>query len=187
MIDADGNAVAATLSVNLPFGAAFTAPGTGVVLNNEMDDFAADPAGSNSYGLAGSQANAVAAGKRPLSSMSPSFIESPSQFAAFGTPGGSRIPSMVLLSVLEYLGGQPVARWPAVARYHHQYLPDVIEHEPGAFSAAEQQALQARGYQLKDVGRQYGNQQVLLWDKASQTLEAASDPRGVGAAEVIAR
>lgn len=187
VIDADGNAVAATLSVNLPFGAAFTAPGTGVVLNNEMDDFAADPAGSNSYGLAGSQANAVAAGKRPLSSMSPSFIESPSQFAAFGTPGGSRIPSMVLLSVLEYLGGQPVARWPAVARYHHQYLPDVIEHEPGAFSAAEQQALQARGYQLKDVGRQYGNQQVLLWDKASQTLEAASDPRGVGAAEVIAR
>lgn len=184
VIDAEGNAVAATLSVNLPFGAAFTAPGTGVVLNNEMDDFAADPRGSNSYGLAGSQANAVAAGKRPLSSMSPSFIESPQQFAAFGTPGGSRIPSMVLLSMLEYLDGRPVSTWPAVPRYHHQYLPDVVEHEPGAFSAAEMEALRARGYSLKDVGRSYGNQQVLFWDKRDGTLEAASDPRGVGSSEV---
>ncbi|AIL64158.1 gamma-glutamyltransferase [Pseudomonas alkylphenolica] len=185
VIDAEGNAVAATLSVNLPFGAAFSAPGTGVVLNNEMDDFAADPRGSNSYGLAGSQANAVAAGKRPLSSMSPSFIESPTQFAAFGTPGGSRIPSMVLLSMLGFLEGKPVANWPAVPRYHHQYLPDVVEHEPGAFSAEQQRALNARGYQLKDLGRTYGNQQVLYWDKSRQTLEAASDPRGVGAAEVL--
>ncbi|MFJ4372430.1 gamma-glutamyltransferase [Pseudomonas japonica] len=184
VIDAEGNAVAATLSVNLPFGAAFTAPGTGVVLNNEMDDFAADPRGSNSYGLAGSQANAVAAGKRPLSSMSPSFIESPQQFAAFGTPGGSRIPSMVLLSMLEYLDGRPVSSWPAVPRYHHQYLPDVVEHEPEAFSAAEMEALRARGYSLKDVGRSYGNQQVLFWDKRDGTLEAASDPRGVGSSEV---
>ena len=185
LIDADGNAVAATLSVNLPFGAAFSAPGTGVVLNNEMDDFAADPRGSNSYGLAGSQANAVAAGKRPLSSMSPSFIESPTQFAAFGTPGGSRIPSMVLLSMMGFLEGKPVADWPAVPRYHHQYLPDVVEHEPGAFSTGQQRELQARGYQLKDLGRTYGNQQVLYWDKAGQTLEAASDPRGVGAAQVL--
>jgi len=185
VIDADGNAVAATLSVNLPFGAAFTPVGTGVVLNNEMDDFAADPQGSNSYGLAGSQANAVAAGKRPLSSMSPSFIESPTQFAAFGTPGGSRIPSMVLLSILEYLDGRPVDTWPAVPRYHHQYLPDVVEHEPGAFSAAEMEELRERGYSLKDVGRSYGNQQVLFWDKQDGRLEGASDPRGVGRSEVM--
>lgn len=185
VIDAQGNAVAATLSVNLPFGAAFTAPGTGVVLNNEMDDFAADPQGSNSYGLAGSEANAVAAGKRPLSSMSPSFIESPAEFAAFGTPGGSRIPSMVLLSMLEYLDGRPVSSWPAVPRYHHQYLPDVVEHEPGVFSASELEALQARGYSLKDVGRSYGNQQVLFWDKQNGRLESASDPRGVGSSEVL--
>ncbi|OAI95025.1 gamma-glutamyltransferase [Pseudomonas putida] len=185
VIDAEGNAVAATLSVNLPFGAAFTPVGTGVVLNNEMDDFAADPQGSNSYGLAGSQANAVAAGKRPLSSMSPSFIESPREFAAFGTPGGSRIPSMVLLSMLEYLDGRPVNTWPAVPRYHHQYLPDVVEHEPGAFTAAEIQDLQGRGYNLKDVGRSYGNQQVLFWNKQDGRLESASDPRGVGSSEVL--
>lgn len=185
VIDGDGNAVSATLSVNLPFGAAFSVPGTGVVLNNEMDDFAADPGGSNSYGLAGSQANAVAAGKRPLSSMSPTFIESPSQLATFGTPGGSRIPSMVLLSVLGFLEGRPVAEWPASPRYHHQYLPDVVEHEPGTFSARQKAELEGRGYRLKDVGRQYGNQQVLYWNKAAGTLEAASDPRGVGQAAIV--
>ncbi|WP_375741035.1 gamma-glutamyltransferase [Pseudomonas boanensis] len=185
VIDKDGNAVAATLSINLPFGAAFTVPETGVLLNDEMDDFAADPGGANAYGLAGSQANAIAAGKRPLSSMSPTFIESEQEFAAFGTPGGSRIPSMVLLSVLEYLSGQPVARWPAVARYHHQYLPDQIEHEPGAFSASESAELRARGYSLKPLERNYGNQQVLFWNKAKRTLEAASDPRGLGLSEVL--
>jgi gamma-glutamyltranspeptidase/glutathione hydrolase len=184
VLDAEGNAVAATLSINLPFGAAFTVPGTGVLLNDEMDDFAADTQGANAYGLAGSQANAIAAGKRPLSSMSPSFIESDEAFAAFGTPGGSRIPSMVLLAMLEYLDGQPIARWPAVARYHHQFLPDVIEHEPDTFSAAQIAELQARGHQLKALERQYGNQQVLLWDKVSGAVQAASDPRGIGEARV---
>lgn len=182
VLDAEGNAVAATLSINLPFGAAFTVPGTGMLLNDEMDDFAADIAGANAYGLAGSQANAIAAGKRPLSSMSPGFIESADDFAAFGTPGGSRIPSMVLLAMLEYLDGQPIERWPAVARYHHQYLPDVIEHEPGAFTAGQLAELQARGHRLKALERSYGNQQVLFWDKVSGEVEAASDPRGIGQA-----
>ncbi|WP_122663974.1 gamma-glutamyltransferase [Pseudomonas viridiflava] len=185
ILDSDGNAVAATLSVNLPFGAAFTVPGTGVVLNDEMDDFAADPQGSNAYGLAGSRANSIAAGKRPLSSMSPSFLESPDEFAAFGTPGGSRIPSMVLLSMLQYLDGQPIANWPAVPRYHHQYLPDVVEHEADAFTLEEMNALRSRGYQFKEVPRGYGNQQVLRWDKAGKHVEAASDPRGLGVSETF--
>ena len=185
MLDADGNAVAATLSINLPFGAAFTVPGTGVLLNDEMDDFAADVQGANAYGLAGSQANAIAAGKRPLSSMSPSFIESTEQFASFGTPGGSRIPSMVLLAMLEYLDGQPIGRWPSVARYHHQFRPDLIEHEPNAFSPEQIAALQARGHQLKALQRRYGNQQVLFWDKSNNRVEAASDPRGTGTSAVV--
>ena len=184
VLDADGNAVSATLSINLPFGAAFTVPGTGVLLNDEMDDFAADLEGANAYGLAGSHANAIAAGKRPLSSMSPTFLESPSELTSFGTPGGSRIPSMVLLSILEYLDGQPIQRWPAVPRYHHQYLPDVIEHEPQTFSAAQIAELQARGYRLKNVEREYGNQQVLRWNKTTGKVEAASDPRGVGNSDV---
>ncbi|MDP2246468.1 gamma-glutamyltransferase [Pseudomonas sp.] len=186
VLDTDGNAVAATLSINLPFGAAFTVPGTGVLLNDEMDDFAADVQGANAYGLSGSQANAIAAGKRPLSSMSPSFIESTEQFASFGTPGGSRIPSMVLLAMLEYLDDQPIARWPSVARYHHQYRPDLIEHEPNTFSPTQIAALQARGHQLKALERSYGNQQVLLWNKSDNRVEAASDPRGVGTSAVLA-
>lgn len=185
ILDSDGNAVAATLSVNLPFGAAFTVPGTGVVLNDEMDDFAADPNGTNAYGLAGSKANSIAAGKRPLSSMSPSFLESPDEFAAFGTPGGSRIPSMVLLSMLQYLDGQPIASWPAVARYHHQYLPDVVEHEPEAFSEDEMSQLKSRGYRFKEVPHGYGNQQVLLWHKTGKQVEAASDPRGLGVSQTF--
>lgn len=185
VLDAAGNAVAATLSINLPFGAAFTVPGTGVLLNDEMDDFAADVQGANAYGLAGSHANAIAAGKRPLSSMSPTFIESAEDFASFGTPGGSRIPSMVLLAILEYLDGQPIERWPGVARYHHQYLPDLIEHEPEAFSPAQIADLQARGHRLKAVERRYGNQQVLHWDKSGKRVEAASDPRGIGTATVF--
>lgn len=182
VIDAQGNAVAATLSINLPFGAAFTVPGTGVLLNNEMDDFAADPSGSNVYGLTGSQANAIAGGKRPLSSMSPTFIESETELASFGTPGGSRIPSMVLLAILDYLDGKPVVQWPATPRYHHQYLPDTIEYEPGAFSAGQRASLEMRGHKLTPVSRRYGNQQVLLWRKQQGEVQAASDPRGIGQA-----
>jgi gamma-glutamyltranspeptidase/glutathione hydrolase len=185
VLDSEGNAVAATLSLNLPFGSTFTVPGTGVVLNDEMDDFAAEQADTNAAGPASNQANAMRPGKRPLSSMSPSFIESPRNFAAFGTPGGSRIPSAVLLSVLEYLDEQPIAQWASVTRYHHQYLPDVLEHEPDAFNRAEVEDLQARGYRLKDTMRPYGNQQVLFWNKANASTEAASDPRGLGVSVVF--
>lgn len=127
-----------------------------------------------------SHANAIAAGKRPLSSMSPTFIASPSEFASFGTPGGSRIPSMVLLAILDYLDGQPITHWPTVARYHHQFMPDLIEHEPNTFSPAQIADLQSRGHQLKALERSYGNQQVLFWDKQKQHVDAASDPRGIG-------
>jgi len=186
VLDTAGNAVAATLSINMPFGAAFSVPGTGIALNDEMDDFAADPSGANAYGLVGSQANSIAAGKRPLSSMTPTFIESSGDFAAFGTPGGSRIPSMLLLSILQYLDGQPVLSWVTSPRYHHQFMPDLIEHEPDTFSPAQIRALRARGHQLKVMDRQYGNQQVLFWNKSSAKVEAASDPRGVGSSAVTA-
>lgn len=180
VLDQQGNAVAATLSLNMMFGAAFTVPGTGVLLNDEMDDFAADLQGSNAYGLSASLANAVQAGKRPLSSMSPSFLESPQDFAAFGTPGGSRIPSMNVLSMLEYLDGQPPRQWVATARVHHQYLPDVLGYEPGALTLQQQQRLQQKGHTLQELSRNYGNQQVLLWQKNSGHSAAASDPRGQG-------
>lgn len=185
VIDTEGNAVAATLSLNMMFGAAFTVPDTGVLLNDEMDDFAADIAGSNAYQLKGSSANAISGGKRPLSSMSPTFIESASEFTSFGTPGGSRIPSMVLLSVLAYLDGEPVSAWPAAPRYHHQYLPDVLQYEAATFSPEQLQALRALGHQPKLIERDYGNQQVLYWNKRSGAVDAASDPRGIGRALLV--
>ena len=184
LIDSEGNAVAATLSINLPFGAAFTVPGTGVLLNNEMDDFAADPAGTNAYGLAGSEANAIAPGKRPLSSMTPTMLENDRRLAILGTPGGSRIISMVLLASLEAVSGEPVERWVSRPRYHHQYLPDHIQVEEGAFTAAEHKALERLGHRIKPVGRRYGDMQAVSWDKASNALTAASDPRGEGLARV---
>ena len=184
LIDRQGNAVAATLSVNLPFGAAFTAPGTGVLLNNEMDDFAADPDGRNSYGLEGSEANAIAPGKRPLSSMTPTMLENAEQFAVLGTPGGSRIISMVLLGTLQAMEGRPVEEWVSFPRFHHQYLPDHIQIEDHAFSTEQRKRLEQLGHQLKPVGRDYGDMQVVLWDKRRAELSAASDHRGEGQASV---
>jgi gamma-glutamyltranspeptidase/glutathione hydrolase len=185
VLDREGNAVAATLSMNLPFGSTFTVPGTGVVLNDEMDHFSVSPDPVNPPAGSGTQPNSMLPGKRPLSSMSPSFIESPGGFAAFGTPGGSRIPSAVLLSMLQYLDEQPVGQWTAAARYHHQYMPDVLEYEPAAFTANELSDLQGRGYRLKEVRQPYGNQQVLFWNKSNARTEAASDPRGMGVSIVF--
>jgi gamma-glutamyltranspeptidase/glutathione hydrolase len=180
VLDQQGNAVAATLSLNMMFGAAFTVPGTGVLLNDEMDDFAADLESSNAYGLVGSAANTIHAGKRPLSSMSPSFLEGPNDFSAFGTPGGSRIPSMNVLAMLEYLDGQAPAQWVASPRIHHQYLPDVLGFEPGTLTPQQQQRLEKKGHTLQELTRNYGNQQVLWWHKDSGQSAAASDPRGQG-------
>ncbi|WP_425221549.1 gamma-glutamyltransferase [Pseudomonas sp.] len=187
LLDADGNAVSATLSINLPFGAAFTPPGTGVLLNNEMDDFAADPSGSNAYGLAGSEANAIAPGKRPLSSMTPTMLENGQQLALLGTPGGSRIITMVLLGTLDVMHGEPVERWVSRPRYHHQYLPDYIQVEDAAFTAQQRQTLEAMGHRIEPVGRDYGNMHAVSWDKTRNRVSAASDPRGIGAASVAPR
>lgn len=184
IIDAEGNRVAATLSINYPFGSAFVAPGTGVLVNDEMDDFSARPRTPNVYGLVGDQANAIAPGKRPLSSMSPAFIEAPGQVVLLGTPGGSRIISMVLLGILGVAAGQPAEAWIAQPRYHHQYLPDEIQHEPGAFSPEQQAALEAKGHRLRDLGRDYGDMQAVVWDRIGGTLQALSDPRGEGSGQV---
>ncbi|WOD11169.1 gamma-glutamyltransferase [Pseudomonas sp. NyZ704] len=187
LIDAQGNAVAATLSINLPFGAAFTVPGTGVLLNNEMDDFATDPTGENAYQLAGSEPNSVGPGKRPLSSMTPTMLESGEQLAILGTPGGSRIITMVLLGALEAIEGENVEAWVSRPRFHHQYLPDHIQIEDGAFSPQLQSELEALGHSIKPVGRDYGDMHAVHWNKQTGELQAASDPRGVGQAQVKAR
>ena len=184
ILDAEGNRVAATLSVNYPFGSCFVPPGTGVLLNDEMDDFSIKPGTPNAYGLVGNEANAIAPGKRMLSSMSPTFIESDGKVAILGTPGGSRIISMVLIGALQAMENAPVEQWVGRARFHHQYLPDQVQYEPGALSAATVEALEAKGHQLHELESPYGNMQAVLWDKLTGEVSAASDPRGIGAAFV---
>ena len=185
VIDKEGNRVAATLSINLPFGSGFVVPGTGVLLNNEMDDFSAKAQMPNAYGLVGDQANAIEAGKRPLSSMSPTFIETDDRVGILGTPGGSRIISMVLLGILDFADGNLPNSWVSVSRYHHQYLPDEVQFEKGGLGFLQQRALEKRGHVLKEKNRRYGNMQAILWDKKINQVFAASDPRGEGKAVVI--
>ena len=184
IIDQKGNRVSATLSINLPFGSGFIADGTGVILNNEMDDFSAKPNEPNAYGLVGSEANAIAPGKRPLSSMTPTFVSSTNFEAILGTPGGSRIITMVLLGILEHVDGKPPIDWVSRPRYHHQYLPDVIQIEPDSLSADIEDKLKKKGHTIKPLGRQYGNMHGILWHKSARKVLAASDPRGVGEAQV---
>lgn len=182
VLDNAGNRVSVTLSVNLPFGSAFVAPGTGILLNDEMDDFSAQPGTPNAYGLVGTAANKIEPGKRPLSSMTPTFIETPHETAILGTPGGSRIISMVFLGSVEFLKQQPVEKWASRPRFHHQYLPDVVEYENAAFSNDELSVLKARGYIPQPTGRNYGNMQAIL--QTETAVFAASDPRGIGEARV---
>ncbi len=181
VLDAEGNRVAATITVNLFFGGGVVVPKTGVLLNDEMDDFSIKPGTPNSFGLVGNAENAIAPNKRPLSSMTPSFIETPRGLMIIGSPGGSYIISMVILGTLNYLDGMSAAQIVADPRYHHQYLPDVIEYEPGAFTESEIARLQGMGHKLEQARHRWGNMEVITWDFASGKVEAASDPRGAGA------
>jgi gamma-glutamyltranspeptidase/glutathione hydrolase len=184
ILDAAGNRVAATETVNTEFGSGFMPPGTGVLLNNEMDDFAASLTASNAYGLVGSAANRIAPVKRPLSSMAPTFVEGPRGLLIVGSKGGSRIISQVLTGVLGFVQGQGARDLVAAPRIHHQHLPDRIDFEPGALTPEVQAGLRARGHTLREVPGGWGLMQAVWWDKANDRLAAAADPRGVGTGAV---
>ncbi len=185
VMDAAGNRVAGTQTLNIYFGAAYMPAGTGIVLNDEMDDFSVAENVSNAYGLAGSKANAIAPGKRPLSSMSPTFVEGPRGVLVTGTPGGSRIPSMVLLSVLRFVEGASAAEIAATRRIHHQWLPDVLNFEPDALKPEEQDALAARGHVLKPAKEPYGNLQVIVREAATGATSVGPDPRWVASGQLV--
>jgi len=185
IIDNKGNMVSATLSINYGFGSGYVSPSTGILMNDEMDDFATQVGKANAYGLIQGKANAVAPHKRMLSSMSPTFILGKNRTFIVGTPGGSRIISMVLLAGLEFMhGGNDVSAWINKPRFHHQYLPDVVQHEQGAFSLQVSKQLQAKGHQLKAM-RNYGNMHAILWDKKTGRVFGASDKRGEGVTATV--
>jgi len=180
VLDATGNRAAVTITVNLFFGNGYMPAGTGVLLNNEMDDFSVKPGTPNVFGLVGNTANSIAANKRSLSSMSPTFVETSKGMMVIGSPGGSTIISQVLLGVLNYVDGMSAPDIVKYPHYHHQYLPDDVSYEQGALSDAEIAKLQSMGHTLRLSTRQWGNMQVITWDFASGKVEAASDPRGEG-------
>ncbi len=194
IIDAQGNRAAVTQTVNLLFGSGLVPPGTGVLLNNEMDDFALLPGQPNAFGVMGYEANAPEPGKRPLSSMTPTFMVSPEKVAVLGTPGGSRIITMVLLGVLGFADGLDAQAVAALPRFHHQWKPDVVQAETGTFSPEVAARLRAMGHTLDQPGdqvsgnassHQWGNMQTVLWDLRANTLQGGTDPRNpVGKAVV---
>ncbi|MGE8225107.1 MAG: gamma-glutamyltransferase [Stenotrophomonas sp.] len=195
IIDSEGNRVGGTQTVNLLYGSGLIPAGTGVLLNNEMDDFALKPGTPNAFGVMGYAANAPAKGKRMLSSMTPTFMESDDKVVVIGTPGGSRIITMVLLGILGYDAGLDAQQVAALPRYHHQWLPDEISAETGAFSPEVAKQLQAMGHKVELPGDSaeggrgsshvWGNLQTVEWDRRSNVLSGGSDPRNpVGSAEV---
>jgi len=180
VLDAKGNRVAATMSINFFFGSGLMVPGTGILLNNEMDDFSMKPGVPNGFQLVGADANAIAPMKRPLSSMSPTFVETKDGMMILGTPGGSRIIGMVLLGILDWMDGNSAEHVVALPRYHHQYRPDVVSTEQGAFTSDEKGELEKRGHTVREMPTTYGNLQVVIWNKKTGEVTAASDPRGAG-------
>jgi gamma-glutamyltranspeptidase/glutathione hydrolase len=148
--DGEGNAVAVTYTLNGDFGAAVVAPGTGFLLNNEMDDFAAKPGTPNLFGLIQGEANAVAPGKRPLSSMTPTIVEQDGRpVLVLGSPGGPRITTAVLETLTNIVDfGLAPDQAIAAPRFHHQWLPDTLYYERGALPPATLAVLAERGHRL---------------------------------------
>jgi gamma-glutamyltranspeptidase / glutathione hydrolase len=154
VIDREGNAVAITTTVNDNFGSGFTPPGTGVVMNNQMDDFSIQPGVANMYGLVGAEANAVGPRKRPLSSMSPTVVRDAQGVArlVLGAAGGPRIPTAVFHVILNrYRWGMALPDAVAAARFHHQWKPRELRLERYGFPAEVREALAKRGWALGDV------------------------------------
>lgn len=146
IIDADGNMAAVTKTVNLTLGLGLRRRRHRLAaLNNEMDDFALLPGQPNAFGLVGGDANAPKPGHRPLSSMTPSFVIGNDRVGVIGTPGGSRIITMVFEGILAFIDGELPEKVVANPRYHHQYLPDVVSAEPNAFTREETRGLAGHG------------------------------------------
>jgi len=179
VIDAAGNAVSNTYTLNFPYGVGLIADGTGVLLNNELDDFTAAPGASNAFGLVGFEANLPGPGKRPLSSMSPTIVLKDGRVVLItGSPGGSRIISAVLqviVNVLDYR--MDVASAVAAPRLHHQWMPDEVRLERG-FDPATLAALEARGHRIVTPLGQTSANSILL---TPQGAVGAPDPRTRGA------
>jgi len=187
IVDEDGNAVSNTYTLNTSFGSGVVVPGAGFLLNNEMDDFSAKPGVPNVYGVIGREANAIAAGKRPLSSMSPTLLlEDGRVRMAVGTPGGSTIFGSVFLTIAAIVdGGLGAADAVALPRFHHQLLPpELITFTPSRPLPPQTIAdLEQMGYRVEPHSWEFGDLQVVWFDGTA--WQAAADPRHRGTARIL--
>ena len=185
VVDAWGNAVALTTTVNYLFGSCLVAKGTGVLLNDEMDDFAAQPGTPNAYGLVTGEPNAIAPGKVPLSSMSPTLVfqkEHPDEvLLSVGSPGGSTIPTTVIQVISHIVDAEmDVTRAVGFGRIHHQWLPDLVQVDSWGLEPETQKKLEALGHVFKRVPT-WGDAEAVRVDPNTGLRSAASDPRNEGA------
>jgi len=178
IVDQEGNAVSVTTTLNGSYGSFAVAEGAGFILNNEMDDFSVKPGAPNAYGLVGGAANAIAPGKRMLSSMTPTIIEQNGKLLmVVGTPGGSTIITSVYQTILNVLAfGQDMQSAVTAPRFHHQWLPDEVYVEGGAISPETRERLTAKGYKFLERGG-IGRVDAILV-KPNGKLETGADPRG---------
>jgi gamma-glutamyltranspeptidase / glutathione hydrolase len=183
VVDRDRNVVSLTFTVNYRFGAGVVVPGTGILLNDEMDDFAVAPGVANVFGLVGGEKNSIAPSKRPLSSMTPTIVTESGKFRlAMGAPGGSTIITTVLqilLNVLEYK--MDVGAAVAAGRIHHQWLPDKVNVDPWGFDATTLAELRRRGHSIEQ--REYWGNANAIEQLPNGKLSGAADPRGEGTAQ----
>ncbi len=182
IVDPAGNAVSITTTLNGAYGSKVVVEGAGFLLNNEMDDFSAKPGVPNMFGLVGGKANAIQPHKRMLSSMTPTILEKNGKlYMVVGTPGGSTIITSVFQTVLNVLEHDMTMQQAVAApRFHHQWLPDELQHEQTALAAEVRATLTSKGYKLEPRGR-YGRVDAILV-LPDGTLEAGADPRGDDAA-----
>jgi len=177
-----GNAVSITTTLNGGMGSKVFVGGAGFLLNNEMDDFSVKPGVPNMYGLVGGEANAIAPGKRMLSSMTPTIVSKDGKlFMVVGTPGGSTIITSVFQTIINVTDfGMGMQEAVAAPRFHHQWLPDQVTYERDGLSAEVLQALEAKGHKFRTTGAIGRVDAILVMPNGK--LEAGADPRGDDAA-----
>lgn len=179
VVDSEGNAVAVTTTLNGSYGSYVVVKGAGFLMNNEMDDFSVKPGVPNMYGLIGGEANAIAPGKRMLSSMTPTIVVRDGEtWMVLGTPGGSTIittVAQVMMNIIDF-GMEPLEAV-AAPRYHHQWSPDLVYYEENAFSDEERAGLERKGHELRQRSL-IGDVQLIMKDGTS--LVGISDPRRGG-------
>lgn len=183
VMDRWGNALSVTTTINSSFGSLYVVPGTGFLLNNEMDDFSARPGVPNQFGLLGGEANSIQPGKRMLSSMTPTIVMKDNNVVMLtGSPGGSTIITTVLQSILNMIDGDmPVDEAVTSPRFHHQWYPDIVRYEDDALSPSTRKALEVMGHHFK-YEHEMGRCDAVIAYPDKNMMDGCSDPRGYGSA-----